>query len=84
MIYDVRHLTTVDYSSPVRLARFNVRLVPAPWRGQLLHSVAPAVQHSHDPDAAVNNAVKNAPGFVADLTKQGDALLEQFSRVGLI
>ena len=38
MIYDVRHLTTVDYSSPVRLARFNVRLVPAPWRGQLLHS----------------------------------------------
>ena len=36
MLYDVRHLTTVTYASPVRLARFNVRLRPAPWPGQVL------------------------------------------------
>lgn len=38
MIYDVRHTTLVRYTSPVRLARFNLRLKPAPWHGQLLHS----------------------------------------------
>ena len=36
MIYDVRHLTTVHYAGLVRLARFNVRLKPAPWPGQTL------------------------------------------------
>jgi transglutaminase-like putative cysteine protease len=36
MLYDVRHLTTVTYASPVRLARFNVRLRPADWPGQVL------------------------------------------------
>jgi transglutaminase-like putative cysteine protease len=34
MIYHVRHRTIVRYASPVRLARFNVRLQPAPWPGQ--------------------------------------------------
>jgi transglutaminase-like putative cysteine protease len=34
MIYQVRHLTTVRYGALVRLARFNVRLKPAPWSGQ--------------------------------------------------
>lgn len=37
MIYDVRHLTTVRYAGLVRLARFNLRLKPAPWPGQILH-----------------------------------------------
>ncbi|WP_226016204.1 transglutaminase family protein [Novosphingobium sp. FKTRR1] len=37
MIYDVRHLTTIDYASKVRLARLNLRLEPAPWPGQILH-----------------------------------------------
>lgn len=34
MIYDVRHLTTVRYDAPVRLARFNLRLRPVAWPGQ--------------------------------------------------
>lgn len=37
MIYDVRHVTTVDYASKVRLARLNLRLEPAQWPGQTLH-----------------------------------------------
>jgi transglutaminase-like putative cysteine protease len=36
MLYDIRHLTTMTYASPVRLARFNLRLRPAPWPGQVL------------------------------------------------
>lgn len=36
MIYDIRHLTTMTYASPVRLARFNLRLHPAQWPGQVL------------------------------------------------
>lgn len=34
MIYHVRHRTIVRYAAPVRLARFNLRLKPAPWPGQ--------------------------------------------------
>ncbi|NKJ41189.1 transglutaminase family protein [Novosphingobium sp. SG720] len=34
MIYDIRHQTRVDYDAPVRLARFNLRLRPAPWPTQ--------------------------------------------------
>ena len=34
MIYDIRHKTRVDYAAPVRLARFNLRLRPAPWPTQ--------------------------------------------------
>jgi transglutaminase-like putative cysteine protease len=40
MKYTIRHLTTVKYASPVSLARFNVRLKPAPWPGQVLHDYA--------------------------------------------
>jgi len=36
MIYKVRHLTSLRYTGMVRLARFNVRLKPAPWHGQRL------------------------------------------------
>jgi len=36
MIYDVRHVTTIRYASIVRLARFNLRLRPAPWPTQIL------------------------------------------------
>lgn len=36
MLYQVRHLTTVKYASPVRVARFNLRLKPAPWPGQTM------------------------------------------------
>ncbi len=36
MIYNVRHVTTVRYAAMVRLARFNLRLKPAPWPGQTL------------------------------------------------
>jgi transglutaminase-like putative cysteine protease len=34
MIYHVRHRTVIRYAAPVRLARFNLRLKPAPWPGQ--------------------------------------------------
>ena len=34
MIYHVRHQTLLRYAAPVRLARFNLRLRPAPWAGQ--------------------------------------------------
>jgi len=34
MIYHVRHQTILRYASAVRLARFNLRLRPAPWPGQ--------------------------------------------------
>jgi transglutaminase-like putative cysteine protease len=34
--YRVRHVTTIRYASPVRLARFNVRLRPAAWPGQTI------------------------------------------------
>lgn len=34
MIYHIRHQTIVHYDAPVQLARFNLRLRPAPWPGQ--------------------------------------------------
>ena len=36
MIYEVSHRTTVTYATVVRLARFNLRLKPAAWPGQIL------------------------------------------------
>ncbi|SEI58745.1 Transglutaminase-like enzyme, putative cysteine protease [Sphingobium sp. AP50] len=34
MIYHVRHRTILRYAAPVQVARFNLRLKPAPWPGQ--------------------------------------------------
>jgi transglutaminase-like putative cysteine protease len=34
VIYRIRHQTCVTYAAPVRLARFNLRLRPAPWPTQ--------------------------------------------------
>jgi transglutaminase-like putative cysteine protease len=34
MIYEVNHVTHVDYDAQVRLARFNLRLEPVSWPGQ--------------------------------------------------
>ena len=36
MIYNVSHLTTLKYASPVALAQFNIRLKPATWGGQII------------------------------------------------
>lgn len=36
MIYQVRHVTEIRYSSIIRQARFNLRLKPAIWPGQIL------------------------------------------------
>ncbi|CAH0498148.1 transglutaminase family protein [Novosphingobium sp. CECT 9465] len=36
MIYEVRHVTEIRYSSIIRQARFNLRLKPAVWPGQIL------------------------------------------------
>jgi transglutaminase-like putative cysteine protease len=52
MIYHVRHRTILRYAAPVRLARFNLRLKPAPWPGQwtsdyeLLVDPAPTIVES--------------------------------------
>ena len=52
MIYQVRHRTILRYAAPVRLARFNLRLQPAPWPGQwtsdyeLLVDPAPTIVES--------------------------------------
>ncbi|MCW1987335.1 UNVERIFIED_ORG: transglutaminase-like putative cysteine protease [Sphingomonas sp. R1F5B] len=43
MIYDIRHKTRVDYAAPVRLARFNLRLRPAPWPTQTVSDFRLAV-----------------------------------------
>ncbi len=40
MIYEVRHVTTIQYASIVRLARFNLRLKPAAWPSQILRDYA--------------------------------------------
>ena len=46
MIYTVRHSSTVTYAAPVAQAQFNLRLVPWPWKGQVLRSY----QLSVDPE----------------------------------
>ena len=40
MNYHVRHSTTLSYPAPVALAKFNLRLVPAPWPGQTVGEYA--------------------------------------------
>ncbi len=55
MIYHVRHQTIVRYASPVRLARFNLRLRPAPWTGQWTSDYALTV----DP---IPSAIESRPG----------------------
>jgi transglutaminase-like putative cysteine protease len=38
--YEVSHITTIKYASPVRLARFNIRLKPARWPHQTVTNYA--------------------------------------------
>lgn len=40
MIYQVNHITHVEYDAMVRLARFNLRLQPSPWHGQRVSDFA--------------------------------------------
>jgi transglutaminase-like putative cysteine protease len=40
MRYAITHSTTMEYAAPVRLAKFNVRLRPAPWPGQIVSHYA--------------------------------------------
>jgi transglutaminase-like putative cysteine protease len=40
MIYNVRHKTTLTYTNLVRLARFNLRLRPVTWPGQIISDYA--------------------------------------------
>jgi len=40
MIYTVRHTTTLHYANLVRLARFNLRLRPVDWPGQIVSDYA--------------------------------------------
>jgi len=43
MRYAVTHSTTMEYATAVRLARFNVRLRPAAWPGQVVNDYALSV-----------------------------------------
>jgi transglutaminase-like putative cysteine protease len=36
MNYEISHVTRITYETPVRLARFNIRLEPASWRHQTI------------------------------------------------
>ncbi|UZW55001.1 transglutaminase family protein [Sphingobium sp. JS3065] len=55
MIYRIRHQTIVHYDAPVQLARFNLRLRPAPWPGQWTSDYHLAV----DP---VPSSIESRPG----------------------
>ena len=61
MIFHVRHVTEVRYSSTVRLARFNLRLRPAEWHDQevldyqLTVNPLPAARHDETGPYLVNN-----------------------------
>ncbi len=44
MRYRVDHLTRVQYRSPVRLARFNLRLAPIAWPGQTTSGFSLAIE----------------------------------------
>ena len=38
MIYQVRHKTRLTYTHAIKQARFNLRLMPATWRGQTMRN----------------------------------------------
>jgi transglutaminase-like putative cysteine protease len=44
MKYEVSHITRIKYEAPVRLARFNIRLQPAPWPHQKVADYALTVE----------------------------------------
>lgn len=46
MIYEVNHITHVDYDAQVRLARFNLRLEPVAWPGQTVSNFSLTVDPS--------------------------------------
>ncbi|MCJ2185561.1 transglutaminase family protein [Novosphingobium beihaiensis] len=62
MRYAVTHKTRLEYATPVRLAKFNVRLRPAQWQGQRVSGYAltvdpqPAQVHENDGGYYVNEA----------------------------
>ncbi|MEJ2410487.1 MAG: transglutaminase family protein [Novosphingobium sp.] len=62
MRYAVRHMTSLEYAAPVRLAKFNVRLRPARWPGQTVSDYLlaiepkPALVHEADGGYYVNEA----------------------------
>lgn len=60
MIFDVRHITEIRYAALIRLARFNLRLRPATWPGQILTGYdlivdpAPLTCHTEEGPYVVN------------------------------
>ena len=48
MRYKVSHIIRVDYNPPVRLAHFNLRLMPIAWPGQSIEQFELAIDPSPD------------------------------------
>ena len=63
MKYQVRHVTDVRYGTPVRLARFNVRLEPAIWPNQRLF------EYSLEVTPAPASIIRTAGPYVVHSTR---------------
>jgi len=88
MIYEVNHVTHVEYDAQVRFGRFNLRLQPAPWQGQQVSGFAltldPAAELSTYPSAypvIVTRAIIDEPLKELTISSRftvsiGDAMLD--------
>jgi transglutaminase-like putative cysteine protease len=88
MIYEVSHVTHVEYDAQVRFARFNLRLEPAPWPGQQVSgfalTVEPAADLSGYPSsypATVTRAIIDEPLYELTISSRftvsvGEAMLD--------
>lgn len=73
MIYSVRHVTEVRYATMVQLARFNLRLKPADWPGQILRDYSLTVE----PQPA--SFVTNEGGYIVNISRV--ALVQPISQL---
>ncbi|MHA6722037.1 transglutaminase family protein [Sphingomonas sp. RS2018] len=67
MRYNIRHITTFDYASPVRFARCNLRLKPIIWSGQTLDDYTLTVEPGgHTWPARAQAGLANVTRLVLD------------------
>lgn len=82
MIYQVRHVTEIRYSSIIRQARFNLRLKPAVWPGQILTdyrlaiSPAPATIVEESGPFVVNNSRIVLKEPISQLSIESDFVID--------
>ena len=90
MIYQVNHTSRVRYGAPVDLARFAIRLKPAPWPGQTLLSyrmdVSPVPAHLMEGFGPyqVNNTVVSIDERLQELVVTSAFRMEVTSPHGVI